>query len=55
LQYFIDKMMAKDIGDRFQSWTELIEEIQAQLAGGEDWEQGAREEHARRSEKGRRG
>ena len=34
-QYFIEKMMAKDAGDRYQSWRELIEDVGAQLRGRE--------------------
>jgi len=34
--YFIEKMVAKDVGARYQSWTELIDDIRAQLAGRED-------------------
>ncbi len=31
--YFVQKMMAKEADIRYQSWRELIEDIQAQLAG----------------------
>ncbi len=46
LHYFIEKMMAKNREDRYQSWTELIEDIRGQLAGREslDFERAAREE-----------
>jgi serine/threonine-protein kinase len=33
LHYFIEKMMAKDVEARYQSWTELAADIRAQLAG----------------------
>ena len=33
LAYFVQKMMAKEAEVRYQSWQELIEDIQAQLAG----------------------
>jgi serine/threonine protein kinase len=32
-QYFIEKMMAKDANDRYQSWAELIRDVSAQLEG----------------------
>ncbi|MEO0650384.1 MAG: serine/threonine-protein kinase [Planctomycetota bacterium] len=35
LQYFIEKMMAKDADDRYQSWAELIGDFEAQLRGRE--------------------
>ncbi|MFT7667340.1 MAG: serine/threonine protein kinase [Planctomycetota bacterium] len=35
LHYFIEKMMAKDKGVRYQSWEELVEDIQSQLKGRE--------------------
>jgi serine/threonine-protein kinase len=35
LAYFVQKMMAKEADIRYQSWNELIEDIQAQLAGRE--------------------
>ena len=35
LQYFVHKMMAKEAGVRYQSWTELIDDIRAQIAGQE--------------------
>jgi len=33
LVYFVQKMMCKEACDRYQSWSELIDDIQAQLAG----------------------
>jgi len=33
LHYFIEKMMAKELEARYQSWTELKEDIQGQLEG----------------------
>lgn len=36
LQYFIEKMVAKDTEARYQSWGELIEDVRAQLAGRAD-------------------
>ena len=33
LQYFIGKMMAKDAGERYQSFAELIEDIAGQIEG----------------------
>jgi serine/threonine-protein kinase len=36
LQYFIEKMVAKDKSERYQSWSELIGDVRAQLAGRED-------------------
>ncbi len=43
LQYFIEKMLDKEAQDRFQSYDELIAEIEAQLAGSRrlDYTQGA--------------
>lgn len=35
LQYFIEKMMAKEKDVRYQSWDELMEDIQSQLKGRE--------------------
>jgi serine/threonine-protein kinase len=35
LAYFVQKMMAKEAGIRYQSWDELIEDIQSQLRGRE--------------------
>ena len=34
--YFIEKMVAKDVGARYQSWNELIADIRAQIAGRND-------------------
>jgi len=50
LHYFIEKMMAKDAGVRYQSWEELIEDIQGQLRGREslDYRQGASSRGPRR-------
>lgn len=44
LHYFIEKMMAKDVQVRYQSWDELIGDIQEQLAGRDslDYEREAR-------------
>ncbi len=36
LHYFIEKMVAKEASDRYQKWSELIEDFRAQLAGRED-------------------
>ena len=36
LQYFIEKMMSKEAGDRYQSFAELIEDIAGQLEGRDD-------------------
>jgi serine/threonine-protein kinase len=36
LHYFIEKMVAKDAGARYQSWSELIDDVRAQLSGRED-------------------
>ena len=36
LQYFIEKMVAKEADDRYQSWSELIDDIQGQLDGWAD-------------------
>ncbi len=36
LQYFIEKMVAKEACARYQSWGELIADVRAQLAGRED-------------------
>jgi hypothetical protein len=33
LQYFIEKMLTKDAGVRFQSYDELINEVQGQIEG----------------------
>lgn len=33
LQYFIEKMMAKDADERYQTWSELIEDMRGQLEG----------------------
>ena len=36
LQYFIEKMVAKEADHRYQSWSELIVDVRAQLAGRQD-------------------
>jgi len=36
LQYFIEKMMAKDAAARYQSWQELIDDVRAQIEGREE-------------------
>jgi serine/threonine-protein kinase len=36
LQYFIEKMVAKEADHRYQSWSELIADVRAQLAGRQD-------------------
>ena len=36
LQYFIEKMVAKEAEHRYQSWAELIADVREQLAGRED-------------------
>ena len=36
LNYFIEKMMAKDAGHRYQNWSELIDDIAGQIEGRED-------------------
>jgi serine/threonine-protein kinase len=45
LQYFIAKMVAKDVEHRYQSWAELIQDVRANLAGREtlDSEKDARD------------
>jgi serine/threonine-protein kinase len=45
LQYFIEKMMAKDLQARYQSWAELIGDVRAQIEGRDalDFERKARE------------
>ena len=44
LQYFIEKMVAKDAGDRYQSWSELIDDVRSNVAGRDslDFEKEAR-------------
>jgi serine/threonine protein kinase len=46
LHYFVEKMMAKDAGLRYQSWDELLDDIRAQLEGRErlDFERGGVDE-----------
>ena len=36
VHYFIEKMVAKEAEARYQSWEELIEDVQGQLAGRDD-------------------
>jgi hypothetical protein len=36
LSYFIEKMMAKEADHRYQSWSELIEDVAGQIEGHED-------------------
>ena len=45
LHYFIEKMMAKDLEARYQSWSELIDDVRGQIEGREslDFERNARE------------
>jgi serine/threonine-protein kinase len=49
LQYFIEKMVAKEASHRYQNWTELIEDIRSQLAGRDDldFERGVRKRPGR--------
>ena len=54
LQYFIEKMMAKDPRDRYQSFRELIEDVRAQVAGREDLDLGALRERMQRGDGNRR-
>ncbi len=50
LQYFIEKMVAKEAKERYQSWGELIQDIRAQITGRDDldFERRARERGGRR-------
>jgi serine/threonine protein kinase len=50
MQYFIEKMVAKDAAARYQTWGELIEDVQGQLAGRQDldFERDLRGRHGRR-------
>ncbi|MCC7012527.1 MAG: serine/threonine protein kinase [Planctomycetes bacterium] len=50
LQYFIEKMMAKDLEARYQSWQELIDDVRQQIEGREslDFEKQIRERAAKR-------
>jgi len=50
LHYFIEKMVAKDACDRYQSWAELIQDVQGHLAGRADLDF----ERERRERRGRR-
>ncbi len=56
VHYFIEKMMAKDADVRYQSWDELIQDIEEQLEGREslDFTRDARTRAARRRGFGRR-
>jgi serine/threonine-protein kinase len=49
LHYFIEKMMAKDLEARYQSWEELIGDVRAQIEGREalDYERTARQRRRR--------
>ena len=49
LQYFIEKMMAKDLAARYQSWEELTGDVRAQIEGREalDFERSARQRQRR--------
>lgn len=44
LHYFIEKMMAKEAAERYQSWDELIADMQGQIQGRDslDYESGAK-------------
>ena len=57
LHYFLEKMVAKEAGDRYQSWAELIADVREQLAGRADldFEEGARAPRAPRGSRGPRG
>ena len=50
LHYFIEKMMAKDIEARYQSWAELVGDFREQIAGREalDFEKQVRDRAQRR-------
>lgn len=50
LQYFIEKMMAKDLEARYQSWTELDQDVRAVIEGQQalDFEARARASQRRR-------
>lgn len=50
LQYFIEKMMAKDLEARYQSWQELADDVRQQIEGREslDFEKQIRERAAKR-------
>lgn len=54
LQYFIEKMMAKDPRDRYQSFRELIDDVRAQVSGRDDLDLGALRERIQRGDAGRR-
>ena len=55
LHYFIEKMVAKDAEDRYQGWSELIADIQAQLSGRDalDFEDTVRSNPAKFRKRGR--
>ena len=57
LHYFIEKMVAKDADHRYQSWSELVEDVRAHLAGREDlnFEDQIRQEAAPRAARWPRG
>lgn len=38
LQYFVEKMMAKDAEARYQSWLELIDDVRSQIEGREEFD-----------------
>jgi hypothetical protein len=50
MQYFIEKMMAKDLEARYQSWTELDQDVRAVIEGQQalDFEARARAAQRRR-------
>ena len=50
LHYFIEKMVAKEASDRYQSWAELIQDVQGHLDGRADLDF----ERERREPRGRR-
>ena len=56
LHYFIEKMMAKEAGDRYQSWEELIDDMRGTLEGHAslDWESGSGSARSKRRSPGRR-
>jgi serine/threonine protein kinase len=47
LSYFIEKMMAKEAEHRYQSWSELIEDIAGQIEGREDLDFSRKETRAK--------
>jgi serine/threonine protein kinase len=50
MHYFIEKMMAKDVEARYQSWQELIDDVRQQIEGREalDFEKQIRSQAKRR-------